>query len=70
MVVMPAATPVTTPVDGFTVAMPGEVLDHVPPGVASFKVIVLPAHTAEGPEIGCSGFTVTEVVTRQPVGIV
>lgn len=67
---VPAATPVTTPVIGATVATPGVMLLQVPPGVASLSVVELPAHTDKVPVIGASGFTVNEIVAIQPAGVV
>ena len=52
MVTIPFATPVTTPVTGFTVATDKSLLDHEPPAVVSVSVIVVPAHTPKGPAIG------------------
>jgi len=50
MVVLPAATPVTTPVVASTVATPGVVLLQVPPLLPlELKLMVEPAHTAEAP---------------------
>lgn len=45
---MPVITPVLIPM----VAMPGVVLVHVPPGVASVSVAELPTHIMVGPVIG------------------
>jgi hypothetical protein len=46
MVELPAATPVTTPVEGFTVAAAVLLLLHVPPPVPFvLKVVDEPAHT-------------------------
>jgi hypothetical protein len=49
MFTAPAATPVTTPVAAFTVALAVLLLLHVPPGVASAKVMEEPGHTEVGP---------------------
>ena len=56
---MPDETPVTTPVEDTTVAIPVLPLVHVPPP-ASLKVVVNPAHTVPVPvmDVG-NGFTVT-----------
>ena len=62
MVVLPAATPVTTPVDASTVAV--AVLDDVqtPPAVASDKVVVAPSHTVVVPVIAATEGAVTVIV--------
>ena len=67
MVVLPAATPVTTPVDASTVAV--AVLDDVqtPPSVTSDKVVVAPSHTEVVPVIAATvgnALIVTVVVTE------
>jgi hypothetical protein len=67
MVVLPAATPVTTPVDASTVAV--AVLDDVqtPPAVTSDKVVVAPSHTEVVPVIAATvgnALIVTVVVTE------
>ena len=69
MVAIPAETPDTSPDEGSTVATEGAVLLHEPPGVASFNVVVLPAHIAPVPVIGESGLTVKVVVAKQPAGV-
>jgi hypothetical protein len=66
MVTVPAATPVTTPVEAFTVAKAVFPLDQTPPVVVFANVIVEAAHTAVGPEIAGTtgkGFTVIDFVT-------
>ena len=69
MVVIPAATAVTTPVIGLTVAMPLLPELHSPPLTASESVVVFPAHIPAVPVIGRGmGFTVTVVAAAQPVG--
>jgi hypothetical protein len=65
--VLPAATPVTTPVDALTVAV--AVLEDVqtPPAVTSDKVVVEPAHTEVVPVIAATvgnALIVTVVVTE------
>ena len=40
IVAVPAATPVTTPVDALTVAIPVAPLDHDPPADVDVKVVV------------------------------
>jgi hypothetical protein len=54
---VPPPIPVTTPVVGLTVAIVGQVIDHVPPGVEFVKVIVDPVHTEVGPTIGTGDVT-------------
>jgi hypothetical protein len=62
MLTLPAATPVTTP-DDVTVALVGVALDHVPTGVASASVIVVPTHTIVGePVIGCGADLIVTVL--------
>ena len=66
MVVVPLATPVTTPVT-LMVAMPGLTLLHTPPAspVASARVMFAVGHTTSPPVIAPafgSGFTVTAAV--------
>lgn len=42
-------------------------LAHVPPAVASDKVVVKPSHTLRVPVIGAGiGYTVTVAVAKQP----
>ena len=66
MVVVPTVTPDTTP-DALTVATPGLLLAHAPPGVMVPSVIVVPKHTPEGPVSGAGiGLTVMSLVTKQP----
>ena len=60
-------TAVTDPLEEFTVATPGALLVHVPPEVASLKVVVSPTQTAAVPVIAAgNGLTVTIVVAIQP----
>ena len=69
MVGTPADTPVTTPVDGPTVASEVLLLLQVPPDVASVRVIVEPGHTAATPPIAAGvGLTVSPVHAIHPVG--
>jgi hypothetical protein len=69
MLGIPAATPVTTPVAGFTVAKEVLLLLHVPPPVASVSVSDEPAHTLVPPMMDTGeGFTDMVVVVWQPVG--
>jgi hypothetical protein len=72
MVVVPADTPVTIPVVAPIVAIGKLVLIHVPPGVRSVSVIVVPGHKADGPAIVAgNGFTLItalpDMVRVQPV---
>jgi hypothetical protein len=68
MVVVPAATPVTTPEVALIVATVTLLLLHVPPVVASLSVSVEPAHTPATPDIAEGAlFTVTTLVTLHPV---
>ncbi len=65
--VLPAATPVTNPVDALTVAV--AVLDDVqtPPDVTSAKAVVAPSHTEVVPVIAATvgnALIVTVVVTE------
>lgn len=70
MVVTPAPTPVTTPVDEPMVATEVLLLLQVPPGVTSARVMVEPAQTAEGPVIVAgNGLTVSTAVLIQPVAV-
>ena len=52
MVALPAATPNTAPVVGFTVAVDGALELQVPPPVAFVNVVVAPTQTDELPEMG------------------
>ena len=62
MVVVPARTPVTIPVDEPTVATLAALLLHVPPP-ASVSVVVVPTQTTAEPLIGDGkGLTVTTEV--------
>ena len=63
MVNVPAATPVTTPVV-LIVATEVLLLLHVPPAVASVKLVVNPIHTDAVPVmVAGKGLTVAVVVT-------
>jgi len=64
MVSVPAKTPVTTPEEE-TVAWVGELLLHEPPVAASARVIVLPWHTAIGPEIMPAGEPIMESILME-----
>ena len=62
---VPAETPVTTPVAGFTVAIAGFPLDQLPPPVASVKVVVDPTAVVVVPPIAAgAGTTVKVIVTK------
>ena len=62
MFAVPAETPVTTPAVATTVAIAGRLLVHVPPGVASESVVVVPTHIPVAPVMGDIGFTLTVLV--------
>lgn len=64
--VLPTLTPVTIPVDRSIVAIAVLLLLHVPPVVASDKVVCVPVHTFIFPVIGKAAFTVTETVALHP----
>ena len=67
MVEVPAATPLTTPVPGTTVATVVILLLQVPPP-ASLNVVVEPAHTDAIPVIDeGKALTVTVVTAKHPV---
>lgn len=67
MVTVPAATPVTTPVDEPIVAIVVLPLVHTPPGTALLNVVTAPTHTLEVPVMGVgNGFTVITFVAMQP----
>jgi len=67
IVTTPEVTPVTWPTV-FTVAIAVLLLLHVPPP-ASVKVIGLPIHAVDGPEMAEGrGLTVIGIVRVQPVG--
>ncbi len=68
---VPALIPVTIPEDDPIVATPVLVLVQVPPIVVLLAVIDNPTQTLAGPVIVAgSGFTVTIVVVKHPVGSV
>ena len=70
MVGVPAATPVTRPVDELTVAWEVLLLAQVPPVVASDKEIPLPTQTTVLPEMPAGGPTVTDLVAATQPGVV
>lgn len=51
MVTVPAATPVTTPVDAFTEAIVALPVVHRPPLTVLVNVAVVPVHAVDGPLI-------------------
>jgi protein involved in polysaccharide export with SLBB domain len=62
--------PVTIPVVNPTVAIAPEELVHVPPPVASARVVVEPTHTVEVPVIGAVAvLTVTTAEVVHPVEV-
>src|ERR1700752_3196741 len=68
MTVVPATNPVTIPVAEPTLPAVGLLLLHVPPVVASVRVVLPPTHTLAVPLITPgNAFTVTTVVILQPV---
>jgi hypothetical protein len=68
-VVPPNEPPVKNPLTGLIVAMVVFALLHIPPALASLKVVVRPWHTIVLPVITAgSALTVTVVVEAQPVG--
>jgi hypothetical protein len=66
MEVVPALTPVTTPVDEPTVATPVALLLHVPPDVAFARVVVVPVHMLVFPVMGRRALMVTTAVMAHP----
>lgn len=70
MVQVPAATPVTNPVE-LTVAIEGLLLLHVPPGVLSVRATEAPTQVPEAPMMGAmvvAAVTVKDMVRKQPPG--
>ena len=67
---VPAATPVTTPVDASTVAKTTFVLLHTPPVVASLSVVVAAGHTTAvpvmAPAVGVVSMVTTAVAMPVP----
>jgi hypothetical protein len=75
IVVVPAATPVTTPVDALTVVVAVFAVDHTPPIVVEASAVVAPSHTDVVPVITSTTgklLIVTVVVTAlvQPLAFV
>ncbi len=69
MLQVPAATPVTMPVE-LTVATEGLLLLHVPPGVLSERATDAPTQVPDGPTIGAmvvAPVTVKDIVRKQPL---
>jgi hypothetical protein len=64
-------TPVTLPPALVTVAWATLLLVHVPPLIASVRLIIDPEHTLVGPAIAAGkGLTVTGAVTKQPLAVI
>ena len=62
MVTVPAAIPVTTPVEEPIVAIAGLLLLHRPPGVISLRVVDVPVQVLVAPVMGDTDIvTVSEV---------
>lgn len=67
MLIVPALTPVTTPVDASTVPMASLLLLHVPPPGVLDSVDVAPTHAFAVPVmLDGNEFTVMSFVTIQP----
>lgn len=69
MLQVPAATPVTMPVE-LTVAIEGLLLLQVPPGVLSERATDAPTQVPEGPTMGdmaVAPVTVKDMVRKQPL---
>jgi len=70
MVAVPAASPVTTPVNVPTIANIGAELVHVPPGTEFVSVMLVPSQSEEGPEIADGvAPTVMGIVATQPAPV-
>jgi hypothetical protein len=68
ILVVPALTPVTSPVPASTVAFDVLLLVHVPPAGEELNAVAAPAHTCASPPIADGiSFTVTSRLTAQPV---
>ena len=71
MVVVPAEIPEAIPDTGLITATVGTSLVHVPPEVASTRVVLSPWQKAVVPVIDAGGVkTVTGVLAMQPAGVV
>ena len=69
IIAFPGVPPVITPVVNMILAVPGALLLHEPPAVASVSVLLRPEHTFNDPMIVAGkGLTVTTSVVIQPVG--
>jgi hypothetical protein len=69
MTVLPSDTPQVTPVE-LTVATDGVPLLHVPPAVASVRLIHEPIHTAVPPLMAAGlAYTVTVLIARQALPV-
>lgn len=67
IIAVPAAIPVTTPVDEPIVATEGVLLVHVPPPGVLESVVVFPAHIIAVPKIPVGpALTETVIVALQP----
>src|SRR4051812_35519557 len=67
----PEDMPVTIPVVAPTEAIPGELLDQVPPERPSPRLMTEPIHNPVMPVIGAgAALTVATAVTKQPAGAV
>ena len=66
IIVVPAVTPVTSPVVRPMVATPGLPLIQVPPVTASARVVVPPMHKGATPVIAGAVFTVTTIMEVHP----
>ena len=68
IIAVPAIKPVIIPEELPAKAIPGADDDHVPPPVASDKVIVSPSHKLDGPDMdGTVALTVTIITAEQVV---
>jgi hypothetical protein len=71
IVLVPGATPVTTPVDDPMIAAAGLLLTHVPPVVVMVSTVEPAGHTCSVPPIAPgSGFTVTTFVAVHAVPVI
>ena len=68
MDVVPVDTPYTTPLDAPIVATPGRLDVQAPPPTALESVMVVPTHSADGPEMADGdGPTDNMIVLLQPL---
>jgi hypothetical protein len=73
MLTVPPETPYTVAsnVEGINVAMAVELDDQVPPGIPSFKVMLVPSQSESGPVTGAGGScTCRNFVFLQPVRVI